>query len=317
MVARASATRDIFKDLRQNLFFGEPVLSSNVDALRGDIERASDQEAFTLWRRLRGLGVAPDPSVAQTVLGVIMELALDDGGTALAFGFSDGSASVYYSSGGGSIGGQDWPLINQAARKMTKIAAGFLATLPRTEHHPLPGPGAARFSILTPAGVYVAEDQQDQLENGDHPLSALFEAGNAIMSGFLTAIAPEPNDEASYVKCLLTTLARGRAPAALLTKGLPLPNPATLTNDPKDLEWIDRLAFPLDRLSTRKVIGMILRSAGFRRFRPEAGKRTLYVKLATSAGISEDVGFLVSCRKDHGRTQLELRCPTRDDRSEA
>jgi hypothetical protein len=313
MVARASATRDIFKDLRQTLFFGEPGLSSNIEALRGDLVGASDQEKFTLWRRLRGLGVVPEPSMAHTVLGVIVELALDDGGTALVFGFDDGSASVYYSSGGGSIGGQARPHINRAARDLTRLAAGFVATFPLTEHHPLPGPGAARFSILTPAGVHVAEEQQGELASSGHPVSALLAAAKAIMSGFLDVEEPQANDEASYVRCLLTTLARGRAPAATLTKGLPLPNPATLTSDPKELEWIERLAFPLDRLSTRKVIGIILRSAGFRRFRPESGKRTLYVKLATSAGISQDVGFLVSCRKDQGRTQLELRCPTLGD----
>jgi hypothetical protein len=307
MVTRASVFRDVFKDLRKDLFFGEWGHSSNVDVLRKELTTAADLGRFTIWRRLRTLGVEPDVSEAATVLGVIMEIGLDDGSVVLVFGLSDGSASVYFSTGGGNIGGQARPQINAAARELAAIAGDFVPSLPLAQDHPLPADGGVRFSILTPAGVHAAEARQDDLVSGASPLAPLFEGGAKIIAGFRSAGYAELNDETSYVNCLLTALVRGDGEAAVLDDGQPLPDPATFVSDPKDLEWIGRLAIPVDRLSARKVIATLLRTAGFRRFHPRERERTGRAKLATSEWMMEDVAFSVSRSKEQGHLHVQVR----------
>jgi hypothetical protein len=308
MVTRASVFRDLFKDLRKDLFFGALGLSSDVEALRRELPTAGDQGRFTVWRRLRELGVVPEPAEASTVLGVIMEIGLDDGSTVLVFGLSDGSASVYFSNGGGNIGGQIRPEINAAARELTAIATDFVPRLPLAQDNPLPADGHVRFSILTPAGAHVADVQQDELASGGSPLDRLYKAATKIIAGFRTADFAALTDETTYVNCLLTALVRGDGEAAAsIDDGQPLPDPATFVTNPKDLEWIGRPGFPIDRLSARKVIDTLLRSAGFRRFHPRERERTGRAKLATSEWMMEDVAFSVSRRKEHGHLHVQVR----------
>jgi hypothetical protein len=315
MIATDSNSRDIFKDLRQNLYYGEPMTSSDVAALRAELDEATEQQKFTLWRRLRGLGVMPDATEAAVVLGVIMEIGADDGATTLVFGLGDGSASVYHSTGGGHIGGQTRPHINAAARELTSVASDFVSRWPVTEIHPLPGPGRVRFSLLTPAGVHTTEEQQDKLVDGAHVLSPLFQAANEIIVGFETAPALQANDESGYVTCLLTTLAKSGGkgggetggPAVVLVANQAVPDLATLTEDPREVERISRLAFPYDRLSTKKVMSILLRTAGFPRLQLGNGEHTLRTKLKTTGETPEEVAFLVSRRKEQGQTQVEVR----------
>jgi hypothetical protein len=311
MIAPDSASRDIFRDLRHNLFFGDTISPADADSLRADLTHVPDLQKFTIWRRLRGLGVMPDASEASTVLGVIMEVGLEEEATALVFGLRDGSASLYLSTGGGNIGGQTREHINAAAREMAAVAAEFVPSLPVTEVHPLPGPGRARFSILTPAGVHTGEGEQEMLASGNDPLSPLYSAANEIIVGFRTAGERRANDEGGYVDCVLTMLARGRADSVSLVPGQPLPDPATLTQDPKDLEQISRFAFPLDRLSAKKVVSIFLRSAGFPRLHPGIGAHALRAKLKIRGDTWEDVDFLVSRRKEEGQVQVEVRVQRR------
>jgi hypothetical protein len=68
----------------------------------------------------------------------------------------------------------------------------------------------------------------------------------------------EPDGEASYVNCLLTTLAKGPAESVTIEPGKPLPTLAQLATDPDELGWIAELPFQYDRLHAQKVIDIIL-----------------------------------------------------------
>jgi hypothetical protein len=71
----------------------------------------------------------------------------------------------------------------------------------------------------------------------------------------------EPDGEASYVNCLLTTLAKsGAGAAAELVTDAPLPNLAGLTQNADELDWIASLPFRYDQLDASKAIELLARS---------------------------------------------------------
>lgn len=68
----------------------------------------------------------------------------------------------------------------------------------------------------------------------------------------------EPNGEASYVNCLLTTLAKAGFGASVeITAGSPLPNLAGLARHPAQLEWIAKLPFRYEDLNAAKAIEVL------------------------------------------------------------
>jgi len=68
----------------------------------------------------------------------------------------------------------------------------------------------------------------------------------------------EPDGEASYVNCLLTTLAKsGAGASAKLVTAAPLPDLTGLTQDASELEWIANLPFRYDQLDAGKAIELL------------------------------------------------------------
>ena len=91
--------------------------------------------------------------------------------------FSDGSASVYFSTGGGLIGGGGQPQIADAARRAVEVAASAQAGMRMAAHYPLPAPGEVTFHLLTDDGVLETKVPESQLATERHELSPL---GNAM-----------------------------------------------------------------------------------------------------------------------------------------
>ena len=110
--------------------------------------------------------------------GVVMDWGVDNG-TATVVAMSDGSASVYLSSGGGFIGGIGQQPIRDAAKKAVSVAAEVQPQMNKTETFPLSETGNVRFYNLTDAGVYTTSAHQADLSKGDSPFSKL---GNAMQS---------------------------------------------------------------------------------------------------------------------------------------
>lgn len=116
------------------------------------------------------------------VWGVLMETGYPEGAATLA-AMADGSASLYFSTGGGVLGGGDHPSVNAAARKLVELAGGRLAELSPTSEFPLPARGEVTFYVLTTNGVLRSGARQDTLGAGEHPLSELFFAGHEVITG--------------------------------------------------------------------------------------------------------------------------------------
>src|SRR5215470_1802259 len=101
-------------------------------------------------------------------------------GVATVVAVSDGSASIYYSSGGGSIGGgYARPTIRDAALHAVSIAPKFLDAMQLTDEFPLPENGGVIFYVVTEKGVFKANASVELLSTNRHPLSEL---GNSMQT---------------------------------------------------------------------------------------------------------------------------------------
>jgi len=113
--------------------------------------------------------------------GVLMETGYPEGSATLV-AMADGSASIYLSSGGGTIGGIANETIRKAAKQMVQIASQFQPQVKQTTAFPLPEKGETIFYLLTDGGVFFARAVEEQLGENRHPLSRLFHAGHSVIS---------------------------------------------------------------------------------------------------------------------------------------
>jgi hypothetical protein len=127
-----------------------------------------------------GIEAMRSPSVPW---GVVMDWGLLDG-TATVVALSDGSASVYWSSGGGWIGGKNIEPVQKAAQKAVRIAAEFVDLMTSASAFPLPGRGDVIFYSLTDNGVVTATGREKDLREHRHPLSKLGDAIQEVITEF-------------------------------------------------------------------------------------------------------------------------------------
>jgi hypothetical protein len=112
---------------------------------------------------------------------------------------------------------------------------------------------------------------------------------------------------ALYIEMLLTALARGHAASVLLTAGEPLPDPATLTSDPRDLAWLASTDLELAAVPAEKIINLLLEEAGIRRFHLRRMEGRIRATLEAHDGGSAAFEFAVAKRAgDDGRARLEI-----------
>lgn len=125
------------------------------------------------------------------VFGVLMETGYPEA-VATLISARDGSASLYYSSGGGTIGagGHDRP--NAASRKLVAMAAAFLKHMTKTEKSPLPKEGFTRFYFVTRSGLFTAEVKEADLGEGRHVLSPVFYAAHELIHEITEIDGKEP-----------------------------------------------------------------------------------------------------------------------------
>ena len=123
------------------------------------------------------MGVTKD----EPVVAVLMETGYPEA-VATLVSVVDGAASLYFSNGGGIIGGGENPRPNAASKKLVRTAASFLKQMTKSEKTPLPKEGYTRFYLITPSGVYSAEEKEDDLGEGRSVLSPLFHTAHELIS---------------------------------------------------------------------------------------------------------------------------------------
>jgi hypothetical protein len=136
--------------------------------------------------RLRALqGTAAQFSIEPVagVWGVLMETGIRDAAVTLV-ALGDGSASIYFSSGGGMLGGGPHPSVNAAARRFVEVCVRHVSELSPTTQFPLPDTGSVRFYVLTTDGVLEGGAREEVLLQGDHSLAEMFFAGHDVITRF-------------------------------------------------------------------------------------------------------------------------------------
>lgn len=115
------------------------------------------------------------------LFGVLMEMGYEHGAASLVT-LADGTTSLYFSTGGGIIGGGRHKEVARAAQDfLAAVRAGLPAFEPAREH-PLPLVRQVRFYALTERGVYTTFAPEDDLGQNRVPLAELFYAGQQVIT---------------------------------------------------------------------------------------------------------------------------------------
>ena len=116
--------------------------------------------------------------------GVIIEMGYEKGFATIAC-FTSGDASIYFSTGGGYIGGVGKEPIKNASLKLVNTALNFVTDFRKTEQYPAPKLGQTNFYLLTKDGLLWMEAKTSEFRpNGPHPLTPLFAAGQDVITAY-------------------------------------------------------------------------------------------------------------------------------------
>jgi hypothetical protein len=156
---------------------------------RGTDHFASDTSQGGVYSGLRHQALSikrsdvsiPKPSYDAPVWGSLMEMGLQNG-TATLFASSDGSASLYFSNGGGVLGGGEHESVRRASKAFIAMANQYYQQMTPCDAYPLPLTGYTVFYLLTDSGVLTGSALEDDLGHNRHPLSPLFHAGHEVIS---------------------------------------------------------------------------------------------------------------------------------------
>ncbi len=113
--------------------------------------------------------------------GVVMEMSFTDVVVTL-LSLLDGTTSLYFSHGGGIIGGGQHETVAQASRYFVTICEAHLPGMTLTDSYPPPLDGKVKFYIFTFSGTYTTDAPEDELDEGTHELSGLFYTGQEVIT---------------------------------------------------------------------------------------------------------------------------------------
>jgi hypothetical protein len=145
---------------------------------RRDRGRDDPAAIFDELRNQVLLATLPQPDT----WAALMEIGTG-GGVASVVVVSDGTTSLYTSSGGGLIGAGDHESVAATGRAFLATIDRLRAAIPTTPGFPLPLDDEVRFSVRLPDGTRgSAVAPEVELAAGGHALSAAFPAGHDVIS---------------------------------------------------------------------------------------------------------------------------------------
>jgi hypothetical protein len=115
------------------------------------------------------------------VYGVVMDWPIKNEVVSL-FSLSDGSASIYSTTGFGVIGGYYHTFVRRAAEGFVKNAGQFYDDAQGVKEYPLPDAEHVRFYLLCYDGVRMIEADSDSLENEEYEYSPFWNDAQKVMT---------------------------------------------------------------------------------------------------------------------------------------
>jgi hypothetical protein len=148
----------------------------DVSGPEADVYRGLRQQVLHLTADQLGEAAAD-----ATLLALLMETGYPQA-VATLVAVVDGTTSLYFSNGGGILGSGADSDVADASRRWLQAGLQFLDQLePVSDDPPLPSLGATQFVAVTPDGLRTAGASEDELGEGEHPLSPLFYAGHEVI----------------------------------------------------------------------------------------------------------------------------------------
>lgn len=126
------------------------------------------------------VGLEPTPE-RPDVWGVLMETGYPRAVVTLV-AFADGTISLYFSSGGGTLGAGGHDSVRAAAEVFLDATQAYHAAFAPAAATPAPDVGRVRFYVRTFDGTRTAEADEQDLGSGRHPLAPVFHAGHALIA---------------------------------------------------------------------------------------------------------------------------------------
>ncbi len=152
----------------------------------------AEAEDMSALLRRNALGLTAEQlglPVDTPVVALLMETGHERAVATLA-GVADGTTSLYLSNGGGVIGAGQHPAVAEATAAWLRAFEPARPLLAAVDDPELPGEGVTQFVAVTPAGLLGAVAREAELGAGEHALSPLFLAAQAV----LTRAAPGARD---------------------------------------------------------------------------------------------------------------------------
>jgi hypothetical protein len=127
---------------------------------------------------------------------ILMDMGLSEGVVTLVC-LKDGSTSLYFSNGGGIIGGGEHKNVNNAAKNFVKFSKDFIPLMEKVTTYPLLILSKVRFYIITKSGIFSSK-LFDESELGDNnKFSKLYNAGHGVIAALREN---EENDPPTTIK---------------------------------------------------------------------------------------------------------------------
>ncbi|MDH3221670.1 MAG: hypothetical protein OEO19_19230 [Gammaproteobacteria bacterium] len=150
---------------------------------------AQAAEKETVPMKIREMVLGLDPAkigitrekLKHPVWGMIMDTGFADGSFSL-IALADGTTSLYFSDGGGIVGGGEHDSVRDASGYYLTGAQYFYKDATRTTTFPLPGDGEVKFYFLSFDGVSVYSALEEDLGNQQDKLFNLFYAAHGVIT---------------------------------------------------------------------------------------------------------------------------------------
>jgi hypothetical protein len=170
----------VFWLLRQQSRRGARTSVSAKQAQPCDVYLGLRNQVFQISRDKIGL---PPTSAPTAPWGVVMDWGLREN-IVTVVALSDGSASVYFSNGGGFVGGQSHETVQKAAKRAVEIAAEVQPLMRATAVYPLPKRGEIIFYVLTDVGLFSATAPEQDLRTHRNQFSKLGDAAQEMITAY-------------------------------------------------------------------------------------------------------------------------------------